>query len=142
MIQTSNARFLSRLLTLWMLLLAVTAEESTYYGSAASPPPSFLRRGLQQKCNNNVCPTIEPTPGGSCCYTGTSGCNYDYVYLWDSTCENISCIPVMTCECSPDPTNRKKRAWNCAMKRRALAAIECPVTDVTSSVGMPCTPAP
>ena len=153
MIQTSNTRFLPRLLTLWVLLLAaVTAEEQDKnYDSAAASPPSFLRRALQQTCNKNkVCPTIEPTPGGSCCYTGKTSCKYNYRYLWDSTCENISCIPVSTCKCSPNPANRKESAWNCALKRRALGAIACAVTDATPSaaknlapsVGMLCTPSP
>jgi len=145
MIQTTStpttARFLLlRLLTLWVVLLAVTAADVT-------TPPS-RRQGVRQKCSR-TCPGRAPIPNASCCYTGTDDCNYNHVYMWDVSCENIRCVPVTMCECGPDPRNANRRAWNCALqRRRELAAMECPVTEETpvatarlaSSVGRRCIP--
>ena len=137
MIQTTPLR----IITLWILvILGVTAEDDT------PPSSSIHRQALRQKCSR-TCPFRMPVPGGSCCYTGTDDCNYDYVYMWDFWCESIHCVPVTTCECGPDPRNVNRRAWNCAMqRRRELAAMECNVTEETAnlalSVGSSCTPSP
>ena len=153
MIQTTTpTRFLLRLLlTLGIFLVAVTAQHDDYDRDSAVSAPVVPRFALQQKCSRSMCPTKTPTPGVPCCYTGTTECNYDYVYLWDSSCRSISCRPVTTCECSSSSSrNLKRRTWNCAMQRRQMAAIDCAVTSTTPlaaqnlapSVGMSCTPPP
>lgn len=145
MIPNTTKTFLLRLLALWILLLAVTAVDDEYNDDSAAAP-TFLRRVLQQKCNKKACPAETPTPGGSCCYTDNADCNYRYTYLWDSSCQTISCIPVVECQCIPDPIKGKKKStWQCL----SLSIFQCLVTDSTpfsanmlaSSVGMPCTPA-